>query len=78
VRRSCPHSETPFPAIKALRDVTLVQLEGHRSDLSDLIFRRCHHVISENERVLATVRRSGKAHWGRRPLHGKLAPQLAR
>ena len=44
-----------FPAIKALRDVSLVQLEGHRSDLSDLIFRRCHHVISENERVLATV-----------------------
>src|SRR5207237_6892674 len=44
-----------FPAIKALRDVALVQLEGHRSDLSDLIFRRCHHVISENERVLATV-----------------------
>jgi len=45
----------PFPTIKALRDVTLAQLEGHRSDLSDLIFRRCHHVISENERVLATV-----------------------
>src|SRR6267154_990704 len=45
----------PYPAIKALRDVTLAQLEGHRSDLSDLIFRRCHHVISENERVLATV-----------------------
>src|SRR2546430_16284721 len=45
----------PFPAIKALRDVALVQLEGHRSDLSDGIFRRCHHVISENERVLATV-----------------------
>src|SRR5882762_11122465 len=44
-----------FTAINALRDVTLVQLEGHRSDLSDLIFRRCHHVISENERVLATV-----------------------
>src|SRR5207302_4237542 len=37
-----------FPAINALRDVSLVQLERHRSDLSDLIFRRCHHVISEN------------------------------
>ena len=45
----------PFPAIKALRDVTLAQLEGHRFELSDLIFRRCHHVIGENERVLATV-----------------------
>src|SRR5437762_3271948 len=28
-----------YPAIKALRDVTLVELEGHRSDLPDLIFR---------------------------------------
>ena len=46
----------PFPAIKALRDITLAQLEAHRSDLSDLIFRRCHHVISENERVLRTVK----------------------
>ena len=41
-----------FPAIKALRDVTLEQLLAHRTDLAALIFRRCHHVITENERVL--------------------------
>jgi galactokinase len=44
-----------FPSIRALRDVSLAQLQAHRSDLSDLIYRRCHHVISENERVLRSV-----------------------
>ena len=44
-----------FPAIKALRDVTPAQLESHRGDLPDLIYRRCHHIVSENERVLGTV-----------------------
>jgi galactokinase len=49
-----------FPAIKALRDVTLAQLESQRTEAShermpDLIYRRCHHVVSENERVLRTV-----------------------
>lgn len=44
-----------FPGIKALRDVSLAQLEAHRSDLPELTYRRCHHVISENERVMHTV-----------------------
>jgi len=49
-----------FPAIKALRDVTLAQLESQRAHnryepMSDLIYRRCHHIVSENERVLRTV-----------------------
>jgi galactokinase len=44
-----------YADIKALRDVTLAQLERHRSDLPDLIYNRCHHVVSENERVLRTV-----------------------
>jgi len=46
-----------YPGIKALRDVTLAQLESQRTEvrrerIPDLIYRRCHHVISENERVL--------------------------
>jgi galactokinase len=50
-----------FPAIKALRDVTLAQLELQRNDfrherMPDLIYRRCHHIVSENERVLRTVK----------------------
>jgi len=49
-----------FPSVRALRDVTLAQLEAHRTDvrrtrIPELIYRRCHHVISENERVLRAV-----------------------
>jgi len=48
------------PSIKALRDVTLSELESHRAKgqnepMPELIYRRCHHVVSENERVLRTV-----------------------
>jgi galactokinase len=40
-----------LPGIHALRDVTLPELEQHRELLSDVVYRRCRHVISENERV---------------------------
>ena len=39
--------------IKALRDVTMADLDGARGALSDLVYRRCKHVIAENARVLA-------------------------
>jgi len=41
-----------LPGIRALRDVTLGNLEEHRKKLSDVVCRRCRHVISENRRVL--------------------------
>ena len=44
-----------FPATRALRDISLSQLEAHRSELPELIYKRCHHIISENERVLRSV-----------------------
>ena len=49
-----------YPGIRALRDVTLAQLEAQRTEvrrqrIPELIYRRCHHVVSENERVLHTV-----------------------
>ena len=37
--------------IKALRDVEPSQLEEHRSLLPEVIYRRCRHVVTENERV---------------------------
>lgn len=46
---------TVLPEIRALRDVTSVQLEENRGLLTDVVYRRCRHVISENERVLRTV-----------------------
>lgn len=38
--------------IRALRDVTLQDLEQNRAALGDGVYRRCRHVISENERVV--------------------------
>ena len=37
---------------RALRDVTLEQLETYGKDMPDVIYRRCRHVVSENARVL--------------------------
>src|SRR5436305_5073618 len=45
-----------FPEIKALRDVTIEQLEKYRTTLPEVIFKRCRHVITENERVLNAAR----------------------
>jgi galactokinase len=38
--------------VRALRDVTLADVERYRHDLPDTIYQRAHHVVSENERVL--------------------------
>jgi galactokinase len=40
-----------LPGIRALRDVTLAQLQEHRGRLNDQVFRRCRHIITENDRV---------------------------
>jgi len=40
------------PSVRALRDVTLDQVNAHASELSDIVRRRCSHVVSENMRVL--------------------------
>jgi len=44
-----------LPGIRALRDVTLAQLEEHRGVLEPKVFSRCCHVITENERVMKAV-----------------------
>jgi len=46
------HLAQKLPNVKALRDVTLEQLETCGKDLPDVIYRRCHHVVSENDRVV--------------------------
>jgi galactokinase len=50
------------PRVNALRDVSIGELEAHRSDLSKVIYRRCRHVISENARVLDTVKALREKH----------------
>jgi galactokinase len=44
------------PSIKALRDATLADLEGSKTKLPEKVYRRCRHVITENERVQAAAR----------------------
>ena len=40
-----------YPAIRALRDLSIEQLLRHANDLPEIVFRRCRHVIEENQRV---------------------------
>ena len=49
------HLQRAVPHVKALRDVTREQLEQYGRDLPEVIYRRCRHVITENERVLAAA-----------------------
>jgi galactokinase len=43
---------TVLPGIRALRDVRLEQLEKHRGLLSEVIYKRALHIVTENARVL--------------------------
>lgn len=44
-----------FNGIEALRDAKLEEAEFCKEEMGPKIFRRCRHVITENERVLASV-----------------------
>lgn len=39
------------PGVELLRDATLADLEACRGEMSEASFRRCRHIITENERV---------------------------
>jgi galactokinase len=43
--------KTVLPDIRALRDVTADNLARHGALLSELVLRRCRHVVTENDRV---------------------------
>ena len=45
-----------YPEIKALRDVTPEQLVQHQDDMSDVVYRRARHIVTENARVLQVSR----------------------
>ncbi|MGC3999665.1 MAG: galactokinase [Anaeromyxobacter sp.] len=56
------------PGVRALRDATLEQLEAVRAQVSDPVYRRCRHIITENARVLESaeaMRRGDLAAFGR-------------
>jgi galactokinase len=41
-----------LPGIRALRDVGIADLDKYKHALPETIYRRCRHVVSENQRVL--------------------------
>jgi galactokinase len=41
-----------YPGARALRDISLQQLEPHATAMPETIYKRCLHVVSENQRVL--------------------------
>jgi galactokinase len=45
-----------LPGIRALRDVSLSQLEQYGAGLPDITYKRCRHVITENGRVLEAAK----------------------
>ena len=47
------------PAVQSLRDATLAQLDAHRAELGDVVYRRCAYVVQENARVEAACRHLG-------------------
>lgn len=44
-----------LPNIRALRDVSLDDLEKHRKLLTDVLYKRAKHIVTENARVLKSV-----------------------
>jgi galactokinase len=44
---------TELPGVRALRDVTLMDLERFSQSLPEVVYRRARHVVSENARVIA-------------------------
>ena len=59
-RRECEAARAALgaidPSVKTLRETTPELLEAARDRLDDGLLRRARHVVTENERVLATVR----------------------
>ena len=45
-----------YPNARALRDISVEQLEQHKAGMPATIYKRCLHVVSENQRVLEGAR----------------------
>ena len=43
-----------YPEVHTLRDATAAQLDRHREELGEIVYRRCQYVVQENRRVERT------------------------
>ncbi len=53
-----------YPQIRALRDLSIDQLTRHKAEIPETIYKRCRHVVEENQRVREAARslRTGDLH----------------
>jgi len=62
-RRQCEEAvailKRQHPAISALRDVTPRQAEAARGQMSEVVYRRCRHVVGENIRTTEMAQKLG-------------------
>ena len=68
-RRSQCEEAAGVLKVPALRDATPAMLEAARGQLDPVVFRRAHHVISENERTLQAAKAMQASDW---PAAGQL------
>ena len=61
-RQQCEEAAARL-GVTALRDATMDQLEGIRSQVDDTLYRRARHVIGENERTLKAVDAFNSSDW---------------
>lgn len=47
---------TEYPTVKALRDADLTMLAACRDRMEPVVYKRCHHVITENARVIKSIK----------------------
>jgi galactokinase len=66
-RKQCQEGVAYFqrsdPSVRALRDVTEQQVEAAKSSLSDVVYRRCRHVVGENNRTAEAARNLTEQHY---------------
>ena len=69
-----------LPRVCALRDITLPDLTAFASEMPEVLYRRCHHVVSENSRVkeIGKWERGGKYKGGEGPKMVPLAEHGSR
>ncbi|MGE5530622.1 MAG: galactokinase [Bacteroidota bacterium] len=61
-RAECEGAAHHF-GVESLRDVTLPMIDSDREQLGETVYRRCRHVISENERVLQAPEAMARGDW---------------
>jgi len=64
-RRSQCEQVAKHLGVLALRDAGLEQLEASRKQLDDVLYRRAHHVITENARTLEAAKAFSTGQWKR-------------